>query len=271
MTTAEATTEAVTTAPPEQLLTPPEPENPEPIYLGLAGEELTAAINKMKKENPTFIEIINAVVWIDENGNSVIAECNNVNGINTVIKIDRYFRPKMTEGIFEDIKMRKLTMFELVELIGVPVSFRDMTDPLRFTYMGPNLKEKAIILWFMPSMAQPIIISDAKTPNIKNCDYTELFEDLCKKYSFESFELIRIFVQETDDGKYELCMQGTYNADKIPWEKSVEISKEKYDYNCNYRYVKNGVLYNAVVTEEFPEIFYDCPRIDGPLRKLINQ
>ena len=56
-------------------------------------------------------------------------------------------------------------------------------------------------------------------------------------------------------------MQGAHGEDKIPWSISFDISEANYNAFMSYGYGKNGILYNAVETDEYKSLCFHTSNI----------
>ena len=116
----DVTTTGATTAPTP--LKVPEPENPEPIYVGMTEAELRKVEDEMKElSNDTFLYFDGVAFWIDENGNNAVAEIKKIDGEWKVASIDRYFPAVATAETFDMINnSESITIQEIVKLVGIP-------------------------------------------------------------------------------------------------------------------------------------------------------
>ena len=80
---------------------------------------------------------------------------------------------------------------------------------------------------------------------------------LVTKYSMDSVEVHRVYLEDNGDDDYKICIAGVYGEDKTAWCQKYDINKDSYDWYANYRNTQNGILYNAVITEEFNYIYCD--------------
>ena len=248
----DVTTTGATTAPAP--LKVPEPENPEPIYVGMTEAELREVEDEMKElSNDTFLYFDGVAFWIDENGNNAVAEIKKIDDEWKVASIDRYFPAVATAETFDMINnSESITIQEIVKLVGIPyrigptsgfctLSFRDIRLTEQLFYGVSGNTKFAINLWGC---------------NEKDgLDKTE--EVVREKYSLEGFIVHRVFLEKNGSDEYLLCLQGAYGDENTLWTKKFVISDMTYDNYANYRSTQKGVLYNAVITEEFDYIFYD--------------
>ena len=127
----EITTAVSTTGEPTSDIIP-EPQDPEPIYVGMTEDELTKACEEMndKVVGSVLKSSWNYVFWLDENGYNAVAETKVVDGVRIVTSIDRYKQVIPTKEAFEAIdgaSTSDITMQDLVERLGRPIG-EDITS-----------------------------------------------------------------------------------------------------------------------------------------------
>ena len=229
---------------------PPEPQNPEMIRLGMSQSEIWDLYYEMTpSQGYTLCELY--VFWIDENGNNAVAEFEDLNGDFVIGRIDRYFPVFPTKETFEYIvASENITVQELVEIAGIPIKYDSIYNVL--IYRDTSLNEH----WILRGRLNH---DEHVTINNTQRGIDRLMTALSNEYSLKDFEPHRIFVSEAEDGQHKITLQGTYGAEKSFWSRSFDITKARFDYLSNYRNVKDGVLYNAVKTEEYGTLWYDFP------------
>ena len=248
----DATTTGATTAPTPLVV--PEPENPEPIYVGMTEAELLEVEDEMKElSNDTFLYHEYAAFWIDENGNNAVAELKKIDGEWKVASIDRYFPAVATEETFEMIKKMRIAesmnVQKMVELLGTPFRIAQTSGVhAGVCYRDVNMKE-----YNVSYDGNYGVRSDRPA----RLGLDNLLTILVTKYSMDSVEVHRVYLEDNGDDDYKICIAGVYGEDKTAWCQKYDINKDSYDWFANYRNTQNGILYNVVVTEEFDYIYYD--------------
>ena len=247
----DVTTTGATTAPTP--LKVPEPENPEPIHIGMTEAELREVEDEMKElSNDTFLYFDGVAFWIDENGNNAVAEIKKIDGEWKVASIDRYFPAAATAETFEMIKKMRneegVTVQKIVELAGIPYRIAPTSGVSGVSYRDMNMMEYCV--GYNGDYSSRVGFAKE--------GFDELVELLTTKYSMDNVEIHRVFLEESDDADYNyIYVQGVYGEEKTPWSKRFNIPEHDYNHYSNYRNTQNGILYNVVITDEFDYIYYD--------------
>ena len=147
-----------------------------------------------------------------------------------------------------------MTIQELVELAGVPLEIGPTSGFATLRYRDIYLNEYLVYLY-----EGHFSVSTYPYVQVAKKGLDNLVSAVCDKYSYENFEVHRVFLKDNGDGKYEICLQGSYGDENNVLNKSFEINQSQYEGYSSYRNVKNGVLYNTVATDEFSELYYDVP------------
>ena len=244
----------------------PEPKNPEPIKVGMTREEFVAVCEEMTAINQNFISIDNRIAfWVDENRNNAVAELSMVDN-EYVVSIDRYFPAFPTQETFDKIReAENITIQDIVKVAGIPYKKGGTSGYSSVKFIDTSLTEHLVYL----NSDNKCAVVASSDEGVAKRTFNELIELISDKYSVSSFEIQRVFVREAEEGKYKLCLQGSYGQEKNFWSKDFDINERSYSYYLNYRDVKNGVLYNSVLTDEYNFLYYTAP--ESLFSDLINK
>ena len=256
-TTDAVTTTAVSTTgePTSDII--PEPQDPEPIYVGMTEDELTKACEEMndKVVGSVLKSSWDYVFWLDENGYNAVAETEVVDGVRIVTSIDRYKQVIPTKEAFEAIdgaSKSDITMQDIVERLGRPIG-EDITSS--FYYKFNFLDDTGCFKYTVAIGTDKIHIECRETRLSSNREM--LLDAMTEKYSLQNVEFHRVLLDKDEEGNCKMLVQGAHGENRAEWCVSLYAPESYYAQYFNYR--QSEILYNAEITEEYSELFYAIP------------